>query len=58
MPEVLVFQPGADFCRLSVRFAHDNVQKAMIFKYLIERRAEIEQDLREEYEKAVRQTGD
>jgi len=44
---------GPEFYRLSVRFAHDNAQKAMIFKYLIERRAEIEQELRNLYDKVV-----
>ena len=43
--------------RLSLRFTDNDSQKKLIFKYLIDRRAEIEQELVEEYQEALRAKG-
>ena len=43
--------------RLSLRFIGNDTQKKMIFKYLVDRRSEIEQELEEEYERALRNKG-
>ena len=42
-----------DYYRLSIRFAQDIPQRSLIFKYLIDRRHEIEQEVREEYKKCL-----
>jgi hypothetical protein len=39
-----------EYYRLSVRFAQDIPQRSLIFKYLIDRRLEIEKEVQEEYE--------
>ena len=49
-----------DTSRLSVRFVQDDQHKLIIFRYLIDRRAEIEQELKGIYEQTLRDlhTGD
>ena len=44
---------NAEHYRLSIRFAQNVQHRSTIFRYLIDRRAEIEQELRHEYEEAV-----
>ncbi len=39
-----------EFYRLSIRFSQDGSQKVTIFKYLIDRRAEIESELQSQYQ--------
>ena len=41
--------------RLSVRFAQDITQRRLIFKYLIDRRMEIEQEVRDKYQNCVQE---
>ncbi|MCZ7554367.1 MAG: hypothetical protein B6D39_08180 [Anaerolineae bacterium UTCFX2] len=43
---------NVDLYRLSVRFGQNGEQKERIFRYMVDRRAQIEQELRTEYEKA------
>jgi hypothetical protein len=40
-----------EFYRLSIRFAQDITQRSLIFKYLIDRRHEIEEEVRSEFQK-------
>ncbi len=47
---------STDLYRLSVRFGQNGVHKERIFKYMVDRRAEIEQELLAEYEKAKSET--
>lgn len=47
---------SADLYRLSVRFGENGEQKKRIFKYMVDRRAQIEQELLAEYEKAKSET--
>jgi hypothetical protein len=44
----------SDFYRLSIRFEQNVPQKGLIFRYLVERRAEIERELLESYAASVR----
>lgn len=44
--------------RLSVRFTPNSPHRVAIFRYLIDRRAEIAVELNEEYQKALRQAAD
>lgn len=46
-----------EFYRLSIRFAQDISQRSLIFKYLIDRRHEIEDEVRLEYQKILRSGG-
>lgn len=43
-----------EYYRLSLRFAQDSSQRSRIFKYLIDRRTEIEHEVLEEYEHCVK----
>ncbi|MFM8320880.1 MAG: PilZ domain-containing protein [Chloroflexota bacterium] len=45
---------AADQYRISVRFVAEQAHRLAIFHYLVDRRAEIEQELAEEYERACR----
>lgn len=51
---VLSLFKSEDQIRLSIRFAQDFQQRASVFHYLIDRRTEIERELREAYETARR----
>ena len=53
---VLSSVKAGDIYRLSVRFNQDGPQKIAIFRYLIDRRAEIENELKAEYDKARAKT--
>jgi hypothetical protein len=44
---------AADGHRLSLRFSQDGTQKVTIFRYLVDRRSEIEQELLELYRQGV-----
>jgi hypothetical protein len=44
--------------RLSVRFLPGNPQRVAVFRYLIDRRAEIAIELKQEYEQALRDTAE
>ena len=46
-----------EFYRLSIRFAQDITQRSLIFKYLIDRRHEIEDEVQVEYQNCL-QSGD
>lgn len=50
---VLSAMKSAGFQRLSVRFSPESTQRSLIFKYLIERRAEIEQEVDDKFRKAI-----
>jgi hypothetical protein len=47
----------SDWNRLSIRFAPDSPYRKTIYRYLVDRRAEIEQELLEEYQDALRTKG-
>ncbi|MBN1149134.1 MAG: PilZ domain-containing protein [Anaerolineales bacterium] len=46
-----------EYYRLSMRFAGNDTQKKLIFQYLVDRRTEIEEELKDEYERALRAAG-
>jgi hypothetical protein len=50
---VLSAMKSAGFQRLSVRFSPESTQRSLIFKYLIERRAEIEQEVDDKFRNAI-----
>ena len=52
---ILSITKTPDFYRLSIRFAQNDNQKILIFRYLIDRRAEIRQELKQHYNQ-VRQS--
>lgn len=47
-----------EFYRLSMRFTQNGPKKTVVFKYLVDRRSEIEAELKQEYEKALHAKGE